>query len=57
MLVSMSVIGYDSCFVIQFVRLRILTEVSNAVVVSKLVTASVLVNSSVSKKTAAFSEG
>jgi len=53
----MSVIGYDSCFVIQFVRLRILTEVSNAVVVSKLVTASVLVNSSVSKKTAAFSEG
>jgi len=43
-LVSMSVIGYESCFVIYFVRLLILTEVGNVVVVSKLVTASILVN-------------
>ena len=41
----MSVIGYDPFFVIYFVRFRILTEVNNAVVVSKLVTASILVNS------------
>jgi hypothetical protein len=53
----MSVIGYDSCFVVYFVRLPFLTEVSNTVVVSKLVMASILVKSSVSKKTAAFSEG
>jgi len=53
----MSATGYDSCFVIYVVRLRILTEMSNAVVVSKLVTASILVNSRVSKKTAAFNEG
>jgi len=56
-LVSMSVIGYGSCFVTYFVRLRFLTEVSNAVVVSKLVTTSILINSSVSNKTAALSEG
>lgn len=43
-LVSMSVTGYDSCFVIYFARFRILTEVSNVVMVSKLVTASILVN-------------
>lgn len=51
-LVSMYVIGYDPFFVIYFVRFRILTEVSNVVVVSKLVTASIMVKevSSVSKK-------
>jgi len=41
----MSVIRYDSFLVIYFVRFRILTEVSNAVVVSKPVTAFILVNS------------